>query len=145
MQILSESSNHSVRKEINMIIIFVIAGLFLLIPVMLFLTLYAENILFLDSLILSVITAFWIRSIAGIHPVFCILTGVAVLAGMMLLYSQRYIFWIFAAVSSMLWGYMVSYILHDITDDWIRGIFLGLAAGTVSMVFHVGARARYYG
>ena len=84
-----------------MIIIFVIAGLFLLIPVMLFMTLYAENILFLDSLILSVITAFWIRSIAGIHPVFCILTGVAVLAGMMLLYSQRYIFWIFAVVSEM--------------------------------------------
>ena len=106
---------------------------------------HAENILLLDSLILSVITAFWIRSIAGIHPVFCILTGVAVLAGMMLLYSQRYIFWIFAAVSSMLWGYMVSYILHDITNDWIWGIFFGLAAGAVSMVFHVGARARYYG
>ena len=45
----------------------------------------------------------------------------------------------------MLWGYMVSYILHDITNDWIWGIFLGLAAGAVSMVFHVGARARYYG
>ena len=145
MQIPSESSNQSVRKEIAMIIIFVIAGLFLLIPVMLFLTLYAENILFLDSLILSVITAFWIRSIAGIHPVFCILTGVAVLAGMMLLYSQRCMFWIFTAVFSMLWGYMVSYILHDITNDWIWGIFLGLAAGAVSMVFHVGARARYYG
>ena len=54
-------------------------------------------------------------------------------------------FWIFTAVSSTLWGYMVSYILHDITNDWIWGIFLGLAAGTISMVFHVGARARYYG
>ena len=137
--------NGQIKLNQIMIIIFVIAGLFLLIPVMLFLTLYAENILFLDSLILSVITAFRIRSIAGIHPVFCILTGVAVLAGMMLLYSQRCMFWIFTAVSSMLWGYMVSYILHDITNDWIWGIFLGLAAGTISMVFHVGARARYYG
>ena len=128
-----------------MIIIFVIAGLFLLIPVMLFLTLYAENILLLDSLILSVITAFWIRSIAGIHPVFCVLTGVAVLAGMMLLYSQRCIFWIFAAVSSMLWGYMVSYILHDITNDWIWGTFLGFAAGGITLAFHMAARTRYYG
>ena len=145
MQVSSESNNQSERKEIAMIIIFVIAGLFLLVPVMLFMTLYAENILLLDSLILSVITAFWIRAAAGIHPVFCILTGVAVLAGMMLLYSQRCMFWIFTAVSSMLWGYMVSYILHDITGDWIWGIFLGMAAGIVSMVFHVGARARYYG
>ena len=145
MQIPPESNNQSMRKEIAMIIIFVIAGLFLLIPVMLFMTLYAENILFLDSLILSVITAFWIRSIAGIHPVFCILTGVAALAGMMLLYSQQSMFWLFTAVSSMLWGYMVSYILHDITNDWIWGIFFGLVAGTVSVVFHVGARARYYG
>ena len=145
MQISSKSSNQSVRKENTMVVIFVIAGLILLIPVMLFLTLYAENILFLDSLILSVITAFWIRSIAGIHPVFCILTGMAVLVGMMLIYSQHCMFWIFTVVSSMLWGYMVSYILHDITNDWIWGTFLGLAAGTISMVLHVGARARYYG
>lgn len=128
-----------------MIIIFLIAGLVLLIPVMLFLTLYAENILFLDSLILSVITAFWIRTMSGIHPVFCILTGVAVLLGMMLLYSQRCMFWIFTAASSLLWSYMVSYILHDITNDWIWGIFLGLATGGITLAFHMAARVRYYG
>ena len=128
-----------------MIIIFLIAGIVLLIPVMLFLTLYAENILFLDCLILSVITTFWIRTMTGIHPAFCILTGAAVLAGMMMLYSQRYLFWIFTAVSSLLWGYMVGYILHDITNDWIWGIFLGLAAGGLTLAFHMAARARYYG
>ena len=128
-----------------MVIIFLIAGLFLLIPAILFLTLYVENILFLDSLILSVITAFWIRAMAGIHPVFCILTGVAVLVGMMKLYSQRYLFWIFTAASSLLWGYMVSYILHDITNDWIWGTFLGFAAGGITLAFHMAARTRYYG
>ena len=128
-----------------MIIIFLIAGLVLLIPVMLFLTLYAENILFLDCLILSVITAFWIRAMTGIHPVFCILTGAAVLAGMTLLYSQHCLFWIFTAVSSLLWGYMVSYILHDITNDWIWGIFLGFAASVITLAYHMAAWARYYG
>ena len=133
------------RKEPAMIIIFLIAGLVLLIPMMLFLTLYAENILFLDSLILSVTMAVWIRTMSGIHPVFCILTGAAVLIGMMLLYSQRCLFWIFTAASSLLWGYMVIYILHDITDDWIWGIFLGLAVGGITLAFHMAARARYYG
>ena len=60
-------------------------------------------------------------------------------------YSQRCLFWIFTAASSMLWSYMVSYILHDITNDWIWGIFLGLAAGGITLAFHMAARARYYG
>ena len=90
-----------------MVVIFMIAGLVLLVPVTVFLILYAENILFLDSLILSVLSAVWIRTITGIHPVYCILIGIAVLAGTMLLYSRRWMFWIFTAVSSMLYGAMI--------------------------------------
>ena len=82
-----------------MVIIILIAGLILLIPTILFLTLYVENILFLDSLILSVFSAIWVRTITGIHPVFCILVGIAVLAGTMMLYAQRCLFWIFTAMS----------------------------------------------
>ncbi len=128
-----------------MVVIFMIAGLVLLVPVTVFLILYAENILFLDSLILSVLSAVWIRTITGIHPVYCILIGIAVLAGTMLLYSRRWMFWIFTAVSSMLYGAMIGTLLNDVTNDCIWGIFIGLAAGAITLVFHLGARARYYG
>lgn len=128
-----------------MVVIFMIAGLVLLAPVTMFLILYAENILFLDSLILSVLGAVWIRTITGIHPVFCILIGIAVLAGTMLLYSRRWMFWIFTAMSSMLCGCMIGTLLNDITNDCIWGIFIGLTVGVTTLVFHVGARVRYYG
>lgn len=128
-----------------MVFIFMIAGLVLLVPVTVFLMLYAENILFLDSLILSVLSVVWIRTITGIHPVFCILIGNAVLAGAILLYSRRWMFWTFTAVSSMLYGCMIGTLLNDITNDCIWGIFIGLMVGVITLVLHVGARVRYYG
>ena len=128
-----------------MIIIFMIAGFVILIPTALFLMLYAENILLLDSLILSVLSAIWIRTIADIHPVFCILIGIGVLAGTMLLYTQQYIFWIFTAISSMMYGAMIGTIINEITNDCIWGIFIGLVTGIVTLLFHMGVRVKYYG
>ena len=126
-----------------MVIIFLIAGLFLLIPTIMFLILYAENILFLDSLILSVLSAIWIRAVTGFHSVFCILTGIGVLAGMMMLYSQRCLFWMFTAMSSMLWGSMTGVLLHGIAGR-IWSTFLGAAVGVITLIFHMAARGRYY-
>ena len=126
-----------------MVIIFLIAGLFLLIPAIMFLTLYVENILFLDCLILSVLSAVWIRTITGIHPVFCILIGIGVLAGTMMLYSQRCMFWIFTATSSLLWGSMISVLLHGIMDiSWCA--FLGVIVGGITLLFHMAVRSKYY-
>ena len=126
-----------------MVIVFLIAGLFLLIPTILFLILFAENILFLDSLILSVLSAIWIRAVTGIHPVFCILAGIGVLAGMMMLYSQRYLFWVFTAMSSMLWGSMIGVLLQGITGG-VWSTFLGATVGVVTLLFHMAVRGRYY-
>ena len=126
-----------------MIIIFLIAGLFLLIPAIIFLTLYVENILFLDCLILSMLSAVLIRTITGIHPVFCILIGIAVLAGTMMLYSQRCMFWIFTATSSLLWGSMISVLLHGIMDK-IWCAFLGVIVGGITLLFHMAVRSKYY-
>lgn len=126
-----------------MLIIFLIAGLFLLIPTIMFLTLYVENILFLDSLVLSVLSAIWIRAVTGIHPVFCILAGIGVLAGMMMLYSQRCLFWVFTAMSSMLWGSMIGVLLQGITGG-VWSTFLGATVGLATLLFHMTARGRYY-
>ena len=128
-----------------MVIIFLIAGLFLLIPAILFLTLYVENILFLDSLILSTLTAVRVRTITGIHPVFCILIGIAALVGIIMLYSQRYLFWILTVISSLLWGSMIGVLLKGMTHDLIWCTFLGVVVGAISLVFHMAARLRYYG
>ena len=128
-----------------MVIIFILVGLIILGPVSLFMIMYAENILFLDSLILSVLSAVWIRSITGIHPVLCILIGIGVLVGTMLLYLQQCIFWIFTAISSMMYGAMFGTLINDVTNDCIWGIFIGLAAGVVTLLFHMGVRAKYYG
>ena len=133
------------QKGAVMIIIFMIAGFVILIPAAMFLMLYAENILFLDSLVLSVLSAIWIRTIADIHPVFCILIGIGVLAGTMLLYTQQYIFWIFTVISSMMYGAMLGTIITDITNDCIWGIFVGLVTGIVTLLFHMGVRVKYYG
>ena len=133
------------RKGAIMIIIFMIAGFVILIPTALFLLLYAENILLFDSLILSVLSAIWIRTIAGIHPVFCILIGIGVLAGTMMLYTQQCIFWIFTVISSMMYGAMLGTLINDITNDCIWGIFIGLVTGIVTLLFHMGVRVKYYG
>ena len=126
-----------------MVFIIILAGLFLLIPAVLFFTLFIENILFLDSLIIAVTGAVWIRAVTGIHPVFGILCGIGLLAGLMLLYTQRHVFWIFTVISTIMWGSMIGYLLHDITNDWIWGIFIGMAVGVAAMVFHIAARLRY--
>ena len=126
-----------------MLIIFLIASLFLLIPTIMFLTLYVENILFLDSLVLSVLSAIWIRAVTGIHPVFCILAGIGVLAGMMMLYSQRCLFWVFTTMSSMLWGSMIGVLLQGITGGVWR-TFLVATVGLTTLIFHMAARGRYY-
>ena len=128
-----------------MVIIFLIAGLFLLIPAIMFLSLYVENILLLDSLILSVLSAVWVRTVTGIHPVFCILVGIGVLAVTMLLYSQRCMFWIFTITSSLLWGSMIGVLLKGVTPDLIWCVFFGVVVGVISFVFHMAARLRYYG
>ena len=128
-----------------MVIIFLIAGLFLLIPLILFLTLYVENILFLDSLILSVLSAVWVRTVTGIHPVFCILVGIGVLAGTMFLYSQSCMFWIFTIMSSLLWGSMIGVLLKGVTHDLVWCVFFGVVVGVISFVFHMTARLRFYG
>lgn len=128
-----------------MVFIIILAGLFLLIPVLLFLTLFMENILFLDSLIIAVAGAIWIRSVTGMHPVFCILCGICLLAGSILLYIQRHMFWIFTVTSTVVWGSMIGYLLHDITNDWIWGIFIGMVVGGAALAFHMTARLRYFG
>lgn len=128
-----------------MVFIIVLAGTLLLIPAILFLTLFMENILFLDSLIIAVAGAVWIRSVAGMHPVFCVLCGIGILAGSMLLYTQRHMFWIFTVMSSVVWGSMIGYLLHDVMNDWIWAIFIGIIVGAAAMVFHMLARLRYFG
>ena len=122
-----------------MVFIIVLAGTLLLIPAILFLTLFMENILFLDSLIIAVAGAVWIRSMTGMHPVFCILCGIGLLAGSMLLYTQRHVFWIFTVMSSVVWGSMIGHLLHDITNDWIWGIFIGMVVGAVAIFFHIAS------
>ena len=128
-----------------MIIILVIAGVFVLVPFVLFLTLFVENILFLDCLTLSIICSAWISSTTDLHPVFCILCGIGIFACMMLLYVQRYVFWIFTAISTTVWGSMTGYLIHDITDDWLWGIFAGGVACAAVLLLHLHARIRVCG
>ena len=116
-------------------IIMVIAGVFVLVPFVLFLTLFVENILFLDCLALSIICSAWISSTTDLHPVFCILCGIGIFACMMLL----------SAVSTTVWGSMTGYLIHDITDDWIWGIFAGGVACAAVLVLHLHARIRVCG
>lgn len=123
-----------------MMFIIILAGLFLLIPAIILLTLFMENILLLDSLIIAVAGAIWIRSVTGIHPVFCILCGIGLLTGSMLLYTQRHMFWIFTVMSTVIWGSIIGYLIHDITNDWIWGIFIGMVMGGAALAFHMSAR-----
>ena len=122
-----------------MVFIIAPAGMLLLIPEILFLTLFVENILFLDSLIIAVAGAVWIRSMTEMHPVFCILCGIGLLAGSMLLYTQRHVFWLFTVMSSVVWGSMIGHLLHDITNDWIWGIFIGMVVGAAAIFFHIAS------
>ena len=128
-----------------MIIILALAGLVLFIPILLFLTLFTENILLLDSLVITVITVAWIRSRTGIHMVFCILLAIGILTGLMLLYMQHHLFWIFTTLSVFLWGYVAGCLLHGITKDLIWGIFLGTVVGLIALIMHLHARSNIIG
>lgn len=123
-----------------MVIVVALAGMLLLIPLVLFFSIFVENILFLDSLIAAILFAVWLRTVTGIHPVFCILSGVALLIVLMMLYMQCYLFWIFTSISTFMWGYMSALLLHDITNDWIWGIFLGMVAGAIVLMLHMYVR-----
>ena len=128
-----------------MIIILAIAGMVLLIPLTLFLALFVENIMFLDSLLVSILCTAWLWSASGIHPVFCILFGIGILVALMLLYTQKYMFWIFTVLSGTIWGLAIGYLLHDITNDWIWGIFIGVVVSIIVWMLHLYARMRVCG
>ena len=125
-----------------MIIILAIAGMVLLIPLTLFLALFVENIMFLDTLLVSVLCTAWLWSASGIHPVFCILFGIGILVALMLLYTQKYMFWIFTVLSGTIWGLAIGYLLRDITDDLIWGIFTGIVSSMIVLGLHLYARSR---
>ena len=74
-----------------------------------------------------------------------VLIGIAVLAGTMMLYFQRCMFWIFTIMSSLLWGSMIGVLLKGVTHDLIWCVFFGVVVGVISFVFHMAARLRYYG
>ena len=128
-----------------MIIVLAIAGMVLLIPLTLFLALFVENILFLDTLLVSVLCTAWLWSASGIHPAFCILFGIGILVALMLLYTQKYMFWIFTVLSGTIWGLAIGYLLHDITNDWIWGIFIGVVVSIIVWMLHLYARMRVCG
>ena len=123
-----------------MIIVIVIAGMLLILPLILFMTLFAENILFLDSLLISVIGTVLIHSAIKMHPVFCILTALAILAGMTCLYVREQMFWIFTMFSTLFWGYVSGFVMQDIIGDRIWGTFIGLIVGAMAFALHLYAR-----
>lgn len=73
-------------------------------------------------------------------PVFCILTALALLAGMTFLYVREEMFWIFTVLSTLFWGYISGFIMQDIAGDRIWGTFIGLIVGAAAFVLHLYAR-----
>lgn len=67
-------------------------------------------------------------------PVFCILTALALLAGMTFLYVREEMFWIFTVLSTLFWGYISGFIMQDIAGDRIWGTFIGLIVGAAASV-----------
>lgn len=121
------------------------AGTLIAIPLVMFLLLFTGNIIFTDSLIISIIGAVLLHTRTGMHPVFCILAGAAILAGTALLYLREKMFWVFTIASTAVWGYLAGFFTNDISGDRTWTVFLGAVMAVWVLILHIAARNKLTG
>lgn len=123
-------------------IIIAVTGLFIAVPLVCFIILFTGNIIFTDTLIISIIGSVLLHVKAGLHPVFCLLAGAALFAGINFLYLHEKMFWAFTIASTASWGYLAGFLANDIIGDQVWSIFLGCAMAILVLTLHVDSRNR---
>ena len=129
-----------------MIIIAMACGFVLMVPVVMFLTLCAVNILFVDGLTVAVAVALLLGFGCGVHPVFCILAGAGVIAGMFWLYTRENGFRILTGISTVVWTYLAGFFTYDLTGgDRIWTVFIAGILGAMILGLHLHCRQEMAG
>lgn len=126
-------------------IVITLAGMFIIVPLVMFLVFFTGNIIFTDTLIISILAGVLLNTRTGLHPVFCILAGAILFIGITALYMREKVFWVFATASTLSWGYLAGFLANDIIGDQIWGIFLGAAMSALTLALHIAARNKLMG
>lgn len=91
-----------------------------------------KDIPFIDSLITLIGSGIAAHSLTHIHPVYCILIGIAVTAILGALFMTRIGSWIISIIYSILWGLFFGLIVFSIAhEDWI---WFGVSGGIVFFI-----------
>lgn len=126
-----------------MIIPAIVLGTVFLIPVVVILTISITNIVLADTLILSLVSGIILNAVFHLHPVFCILAGASIFAGMTILYMKEKWFSVFEWISMLSWGYIASFITYDLSSgDRLWTWLIGMIVCAFNYVLHEYARQK---
>lgn len=133
------------------------SGVFLMIGVILFLAvfgaifaviafgigLFFSNIILFDSLLLAIITGYWVHSQLAWHPVFCILLGFGVLVLLFIIQNTRIGFWTIGVFFSIAWSLIIGVFVLDGTGNDRIWCYFSIAVSFIVMIgLHLKARNR---
>ena len=125
-------------------ILFALLGLILMIPVIMFVTMCMANIVFVDSLTAAVLGGILAGNIWHVHPVICIVIGLAILAGMTYLYLHDKAFMVLTLLSTVSWTYLTGFLVHDLTGgDTLWTLFFAVISGGIILTLHLGVRMNW--
>lgn len=102
--------------------------------------LFIGHIILFDSIALGIISGLCCNHFLTLHPAFCLLIGVEVFAGLLLLQKTAVGFWVIGVLLSAVWAFIFAFFAYIFTEDMIWFYVVGGIAFVVMLLLHIRAR-----
>jgi len=103
--------------------------------------LFFGDIILFESIGVAIAAGCLTSHFLHIHPAFCVLIGIAVLAGLYFLMNTKFGFWIIGGLMSLVWGFCVAVIVFGSTGKDMIWTYVswGLATAAI-LALHIKAK-----
>ena len=104
---------------------------------------FFSNIIIFDGIITGIAAATLCGCLWSVHTVFCILIGISICVGFVLLHIFKIGFWIVSPLMSLAWAFFLSIITYEFSrGDWIWTIAIGCVTASGVIGLHISARRK---
>jgi len=103
--------------------------------------LFTDNIILFESIGIAIAAGCLSGHFFQIHPAFCILIGIAVMAGLYFLMNTKFGFWIIGGVMSVAWGFCAATFAFMISEKDMIWAYVTWGLATIAILaLHIRAK-----
>ena len=103
--------------------------------------LFFGHIILFDSIVLGIITGVCCNLLLALHPALCLVTGLAVCAGLLFLQKTSFGFWIIGVILSAVWAFIFAFFAYIFAGEDMIWFYVVMGLAFIGMLFlHIRAR-----